>query len=263
MPAILFSSKAQASPTIASQLIPLGFDKKNETEWEFGRTRLIDAKVESMLDAPTSFETDYFIVLSKHRSEANLKSLTVHIPGNWDSADFGGDRRILNISYPGMQRILLRKMAEKNKKYGLGFNVAYEVDHHGPTIQKPIIFVEIGSTEAEWSNPVAGKIIAESVFESINEEKENRGQCENFFAAGGGHYAPKFTELALKKDFAFGHMLPKYRADSIAIDTFVQALEKNLEPVEKILIDRKGLNKEQRDKLLSLAREFGKDVLEA
>lgn len=261
MPVILFSSKVGASANIASHLFPLGFEQKANDEWLFEKTKLLDTKVEKILDVPTDFETDYFIVLSTHRSEAKMRSLTVHIPGNWDSAEMGGKPRTLNISHPSMQRALLLRMREKNNKCGLGFNVNFEVDHHGPTISKPIIFVEIGSGEAEWGNPLAGKIIAESVFECVC-KNEISTASETFFGAGGGHYAPKFTALASEKDYSFGHMLPKYKADSIAADTFSQALEKNLEKVEKIAMDKKGLSGEQKAKIKSLSNQFGMDILE-
>lgn len=266
MPAILFSSKITASRNIASELMKLGFEKTSENEWEFEKTRLIDTKADVILDVPTNYETDYFIVISPHRSEANLKSLTVHIPGNWDSADFGGKPRTLNFSYPSRQKILLQKMHGKNKKFGLDFSVNFEVDHHGPTIGKPIIFTEIGSSESEWKNPLAAKIIAESVFETICETQGAKSETGNpesktFFGVGGGHYAPVFSRYAIERDFGFGHMLPKYKADSIAGDTFGQAMEKNFEKVEKIMLDKKGVNKGQREKIEKLANEFGVEII--
>ncbi|MFA5076907.1 MAG: D-aminoacyl-tRNA deacylase [Candidatus Micrarchaeia archaeon] len=262
MPMILFSSNVPASANIASWLPGLGFERTDENKWIFEKTTLLDTKVQKILDVPTDSKTDYFIVLSPHRSEANLQSLTVHIPGNWDSAEFGGNPRTLNTSFPSLQKALLAKMHGKNKEYGLGFNVNYEVDHHGPTIGTPILFVEIGSSETEWKNPLAGKIIAESVFEAVcTNPCKNSESSEAFFGVGGGHYAPKFTSLALEKDFAFGHMLPKYRADSIGPDTFAQAMEKNLGKVEKIILDKKGASGEQKETIRLLAKERGIEIL--
>lgn len=261
MSIILCSSKCPASSNIFSNLLHLGFEEEREGEWVFEKIRMIDTKVDRMINVPTDFKTDYLIVLSSHRSQMQMQSLTVHLPGNWDAADLGGSPRTLNISYSSMQRFLLKKLAEKNKEYGLNFNVNFEVDHHGPTIDKPIIFIEIGSSEKEWSNTKAGRIVAETVFEAITEIKTGNSELETFFAVGGGHYAPKFTALALDKGYAFGHILPKYKADSIAQDTFTQAMEKNLEKVNRILIDDKGVNAAQRDRIKALANEFGYDTL--
>lgn len=261
MPTILFSSRAEiaeniASDNVAKELFPLGFEPSGEGEWKCGNARLIDTKFDRALNVSTNYDADYFVILSPHKSEMKLQSLTVHIPGNWDSADHGGAPRTLNTSYASRQRFLLRSLAEKNKKYGLNFNVNYEVDHHGPTISKPIIFVEIGSSEAEWKNPLAAKIIAESVFGLLDFNET----CESYFGVGGGHYGPLFTRYALEKDFGFGHMLPKYKCDSIAEDTFRQALEKNKEQPKAIMLDKKGVNKEQRENVEKLAGEFGFDI---
>ncbi len=265
IPSILFSSMTSvaenhASDNISRELMGLGFEPSGEGEWKCGKARLIDTKFDRSLNVPTDCEGDYFIVLSPHRSEMKLQSLTVHIPGNWDKAEHGGSPRTLNISYASMQKTLLQKMHWKNLKYNLGFNVNFEVDHHGPTISKPIIFVEIGSSEPEWKNPLAAKVIAESVFEAITEGGTRNSGQETFFGVGGGHYAPVFTRYAIEKGMAFGHMLPKYRADSIAEDTFRQALEKNVEPPAAILLDKKGVNKEQREKIEKLANQYGIEI---
>ncbi|MGB9719579.1 MAG: D-aminoacyl-tRNA deacylase [Candidatus Anstonellales archaeon] len=258
-PIIVFSSRNVASKNIAEHLVRLGFKKIGESEWKYKNIRLLDTRADSILNVPTDFEEDYMIVLSTHKSEMSLPTLTVHITGNWDSADFGGEPRTLNIAYAGKMLQILRYL----KKYGQeleksGWQVCYEVDHHGPTCKKPIMFVEIGSTEKEWRNKEAGKAVAKAVFDAMNKDEEQEF-C--FFGVGGGHYAPKFTKLALEKNMAFGHILPKYRADSIAEDTFRQAIEKNVERLKAIVLDWKGLNKEQRDRVVKLAEKFGIDII--
>ncbi len=278
IPAVLFSSDISktenaASSNIALELMKLGFGQKSENEWHCENAKLIDTKFARSFEVQTDFEADYFIVLSPHRSEAKFQSLTVHIPGNWDSAEHGGKPRTLNVSYASVQKSILQKMHSKNALYGLDFNVNFEVDHHGPTIKKPIIFVEIGSSEEEWKNPLAAKTIAESVFETINgketesESKIHKTETENpepgtFFGVGGGHYAPLFTKCAIEKNMSFGHMLPKYKADAIAEDTFRQAIEKNVEPITALLLDKKGVNKTQREKIEKLAKEFEMEIVQ-
>jgi D-aminoacyl-tRNA deacylase len=258
-PIVVFSSKNTASKNIAQHLLTLGFEKTGESEWRYKNIRMVDSKVDSILNVPTDFQEDYIIVLSTHKSEMSLPTLTVHIPGNWDSADFGGEPRTLNTAYAGKMLQILKGL----KKHGSeleksGWQVCYEVDHHGPTCKKPIMFVEIGSTEKEWKNEEAGMAVAKAVFDGINKDEEQEF-C--YFGAGGGHYAPKFTKLALEKNMAFGHILPKYRADSIAEDTFKQAVEKNVEKLKAVVLDWKGLNKEQRDRILSLAERFSVEII--
>lgn len=279
MVCILFSSKIEneeifASYNAALELMKFGFKQNGKNSWTFNEIKMIDTEFDRGFNVLTNFENfenfcsanrtnDFFIVLSPHKSKANFKSLTVHIPGNWNIADYGGNPRTLNIAYPTIQKALLMKMHEKNAKYKLDFSINYEVDHHGPTIEKPIIFVEIGSSVNEWKNQCAAKIIAETVFETINEKtNEKIKKQETFFGIGGGHYAPKFTKLAIEKDFAFGHILPKYSVDSIAQDTFQQAIEKSVEKIDGVAADKKGLNKNQYEKIKKLADEFAIKIVE-
>ncbi|MEW6529025.1 MAG: D-aminoacyl-tRNA deacylase [Candidatus Micrarchaeota archaeon] len=277
MPTLLFSSRTEiienfASYNVARELINFGFEQKTEIEWVYKKAKLIDAKFDRAFnvftgDISVDYNTDYFVVLSPHRSEAKLKRLTTHIPGNWNNAEYGGKPRTLNVSYPSKQRAILCALFEKNKKYKLNFEVNYEVDHHGPTISKPIpiIFVELGSSENEWKNQLAARAIAEAVFEVINEHNNQSSgqrseQCSErctYFGIGGGHYAPQFTKYSLREGFCFGHMLPKYNIDTITEATFKQAIEKNIEKIDGILLDKNGVNKEQRNKIERLASDFG------
>ena len=250
---ILFSSKNPASNNIAQRLVEMGFEEKGESEWMWKGHRMIDTKVDWILDVPTDFETDWLLVLSTHRSERKFPALTVHIPGNWDKAEMGGAPRTLNIAYASRMKDLLRALAKDNC---LGWSVNQEVDHHGPTCKLPIIFIEIGSSEEEWGNVKAAEIVAEAVMESINENK----LYPSYIGAGGGHYAPLFTKVMLEKEEAFGHILPKYQAANIGADTLKQAMEKNVEKVDTLIYEKKSFKAPERDKLFAIAKEIGLEV---
>ncbi|MCX6375745.1 MAG: SpoIIE family protein phosphatase, partial [Armatimonadetes bacterium] len=86
---ILFSSRNPASDNIAKRLMEMGFEEKGESAWEWHGHKMIDTKVDMILDVPTDFQTDWLLVLSTHRSEKKFPALTVHIPGNWDKAEMG------------------------------------------------------------------------------------------------------------------------------------------------------------------------------
>jgi len=254
---ILFSSKNAASKNMAEALSENWFSQKHEGEWGYGNHRLIDTKVESILDVPTDYETEGIVVLSTHKSQKEYPTLTVHVPGNWNNADFGGEPRTLNIVMASRMKEVLLGLGEGNKKYSLNWNVNLEVDHHGPTCEVPIMFVEIGSGEAEWKNPTAGKIGAEAVMRML----ESDSVYDSYFCVGGGHYSQKFTKLGLEDGKrASGHILPKYQAENIGSDTFTQAMEKSVEKVEGVLIEKKGVRKEQRDLIEQFAKEYGAEV---
>ncbi|MEM2138050.1 MAG: D-aminoacyl-tRNA deacylase, partial [Candidatus Anstonellaceae archaeon] len=99
---------------------------------------------------------DYYIFASTHKSASNTPALTVHTPGNWGSADLGGEPRKLNVAFGSKVKVIAQAMKRLAGMAGLGYQLAIEADHHGPTVSKPIIFVEIGSTEKEWNNETAG-----------------------------------------------------------------------------------------------------------
>ncbi len=194
-------------------------------------------------------DADLYIVLSPHRSASNLPCLTVHAPGNWGRAELGGVSRKLSIAPALYMRSALLSLMENPVE---GFEISYEVTHHGPSLNKPIFFIEVGSTSKEWNNKQALEAIAKVAEKVFLSEPESKTVAVGF---GGSHYAPKFTKLA--KDFAFGHMCPKYACDFVDFELFKQAIEKTYPEPELVLIDWKGLKGNQRRKIIAFAESFG------
>jgi D-tyrosyl-tRNA(Tyr) deacylase len=257
---ILFSSELcpenAASANPARILQGEWFSEKGG-ELRYGKHRLLGAKVKRILDVPVGFDSEGIVVLSPHRSEREYPALTVHVPGNWDAAQMGGEARTLNTVMAGRMREVLRGLHCGNEKHSLGWNVSMEADHHGPTCKSPIMFVEIGSSEREWGNPTAAKIVAEAVMRMLEWE----GGCEPYFCVGGGHYCPKFSKMGLGDgERAAGHVLPKYGVETLGMDTFSQAMEKCVEEVRGVLIEKKGVNAAQRGIVEKLAKEYGAEV---
>jgi len=209
----------------------------------------------NIIEIEPEIESNYFLYASPHKSEKQLPTFTAHYPGNWSDAGFGGDAKTLNIAYACKLKQILKFLHEKNSELELGWQVCAEVDHHGPTLKNkdlPLIFVEIGSTQKEWGNEIAGKIVAEAMFKSL---LRTEPKYPTYIAFGGGHYAPKFTDFILgrklldSQEIAISHICPKYKIDEIDEHMIVQAIQKTLEPVCGALIDKKGLSKEQRTKV--------------
>ena len=152
------------------------------------------------------------IFASRHASRSQKKTLSVHPIGNYGEALYGGKCQTLVPSAPLLMTRALRKLQEKNISHGLGYDVCYEVTHHGPYLFTPAFFIEIGSSALEWKNKVVAQIIAEVLLEIRHCNNKND---EVAIGIGGGHYAPRFTDIALKKKLAFGHMVPKYHQDCL------------------------------------------------
>ena len=205
-PLVVVSKGNEASQNIKSALLKLGkLEKKGESYWEcagFGMAEYDGSIIEIVPDR----EADYYIYASTHRSESEKPSFTVHTQGNWGSADFGGKERTLNIACPAKLKVALMKMKELSGA-SLRWDVCMEVDHHGPTLETPVFFIEIGSTEKEWGIPEAGEIVSRAIMAAV----ESREEFPAYVGFGGTHYTSKFTPIVLNSEKAIGHRIELVR----------------------------------------------------
>jgi len=124
----------------------------------------------------------------------------------------------------------------------IGYDVVTECTHHGPYLEKPILYIEIGATETEWRDSRAGKIIAQVVEHLVkNADEINSRQCVSAVAIGGLHTMPNFKKVILGSDVAIGHCCPKYMLEYLDIDLLLQAVDKSVPKSRLIVIDWKGL----------------------
>ena len=189
------------------------------------------------------------IFISRHRSKTGEPTLTTHPIGNYREAQFGGKTQTLSKSSPRLMTQLLRiikKNAEQEKLY---HKVCFEVTHHGPYMNIPTFFAEVGSVEEEWKKQKPADIVAKSVLElleSYHYEEDLPSDIPVLIGIGGGHYAPRFTDVVFEKKAAFGHMIPTYQIDAGNIDgeMFEKALQATPN-VTGVYIHRKALKKSQ------------------
>src|SRR5260370_14689980 len=109
------------------------------------------------------------IFVSKHVSSSGRAALTVHATGNvTKEAKFGGYPEEVSYVNPSIIRRALRALKAGVAKAGVQIEVTMEATHHGPTnLSMPVCFVEIGSGEKEWTDPVLGEIAANAVISAI------------------------------------------------------------------------------------------------
>jgi D-aminoacyl-tRNA deacylase len=198
------------------------------------------------------------IVLSRHRAESGRKTLSVHHPGNPTREAHGGEPLKLAIAYPALAWELLRAYARISSELGLeGYEVTLEATHHGPTgLRAPVVFIEIGSTEVEWRDEKARAAMAHAVAESLSRKP---GDCKAVSAIGGPHYPSRYTKASLEGDMCFGHIIARHSIRSEDIEVVVrQAIIRNHPtPVATLVVERKSLNREQRDIIGRVAGELG------
>jgi len=192
-----------------------------------------------------NIEADRFIFSTTHRSEAGTASFSVHAPGNWNRAEMGGQKREICIAMPTLMKQAYLKLKKQNNLEE--FNVTMECTHHGPYLEKPCMFIEIGSTEKQWTNQEAGRIVAQTITTVLasNKDRNTEKQYEVAFGVGGPHYCNNFNKILERTDIAVGHVCPKYALESLDEIMIKQGVEKSQEKVDFILLDWKGLGKEK------------------
>lgn len=148
-------------------------------------------------------DVDGIVVLSRHSSSSGKPTLTVHPIGNYRGNDMGGKAETLVRAMPHLMTGTLRRIAELNRDPA--YSVSFEVTHHGPYTDVPTMYLEIGSDESHWGDKAAAKVLIDSLLSA----EENDYPVA--IGVGGGHYAPRFTDLALSGKVDIGHMVPNYQ----------------------------------------------------
>ena len=236
-------SQFRENPVLSSMKQGPGFD------FYLIDTEIID---DSGIDKEKLNNYDFIIFASKHQSEKRERSLSIHAPGNWRNADFGGEPKKICKTSAQFQKQMFEKLNSNAKKHNLkDYKITLEATHHGPLIEKPCIFIEIGSSENEWRDRKAGFIIAITIRDLIKDFKVNPYN-EIAFGIGGPHYCPNFNKIQLNSNVALSHVIPQY-ALPLTEEMIKEALDKTTEEVDFAVLDWKGLGKtEQRQEVINI-----------
>jgi D-aminoacyl-tRNA deacylase len=198
---------------------------------------------------PEDFPNAELIVfLSRHRSESGKPTLSVHTPGNFADAELGGLPRTLSVAPAAAMRDALKTMAQLKTELKLAYEVSYECTHHGPSLNVPTMFVELGSTPQQWQDERAAKVVAEAAIQAVVKfDKTDRNAA---IGIGGTHYNARFTQLALDGKALFGHMIAKYALPNFDAEILRQCLERTFETVDHAILDWKGIKGDDKPKIL-------------
>ncbi|MCM2465395.1 D-aminoacyl-tRNA deacylase [Methanoculleus oceani] len=195
----------------------------------------IDGRLIYQEQVDEGVDADLIIFISRHSSAQPTPALTVHVTGNYEAADLGGEPGTLAPAAPAWMHAILRNLAARAPE---GYRVSYEVTHHGPTaLATPSLFVEIGSTATEWADPAAGRAVAESILSAAPLE------TINLIGFGGTHYAVRQTGIALSSRGAFGHIVPTRQIG--AINPGLLRMMQEAGSAVAAYIDKKSLSTDQ------------------
>ncbi|MGD0423009.1 MAG: D-aminoacyl-tRNA deacylase [Candidatus Bathyarchaeia archaeon] len=205
-------------------------------------------------------DIDCVIFASRHRSESNEPTLTVHWTGNCTSrSDFGGKPKTLSYTSPPRLRAALLTLDRFREERKLNYAVSLEATHHGPTeLEAPTLFVEVGSTEREWSDPQAISAASEAIWAAATAPVQGIPAV----GFGGGHYCNKQSAALRRKGYAFSHILSKYFFDEYDEEIVWAAFEKTLgERCQTAVLDWKGIRGPERRLLLGTLKERNIDIV--
>ncbi len=199
---------------------------------------------------------DFLVFASKHKSAKGEASLTVHAPGNWKNADYGGLSMKACPTSAFVIKYLFKELNKNAEVLKGKYNVTLEVTHHGPLTEIPCCFIEIGSSEKEWNDEEAGRVIADSILSLQNFDKNDFNWIP-VVGIGGPHYAPNFNKVQLDSDYAVGHIISEYSLP-LTESILKEAEEKTEEIIKEVLIDWKGCgNSESRERVLNIVKNSG------
>ncbi len=194
---------------------------------------------------------ELIVFASRHQAKDGTSRLCGHFSGNSGEAVMGGTPRELAVAAPGPLKSFVSNLAADPPG---GFEVTVEATHHGPTdLTVPSFFAEIGSTEAEWSDPDAGKAVARSI---LNIEDL---LAPVFLGFGGGHYVNRQNRLLIETKIAFGHLFSNYQVDDLDLSIVEEAASKS--GAVGAYLDRKSLRSAEKRKISDALDEIGIEIL--
>jgi D-aminoacyl-tRNA deacylase len=192
---------------------------------------------------------ELIIFISRHSSQSGMPTLSVHTPGNLGNAELGGLPQSVSIAPASAMQTALKTLMRQKEELNLNYEVSYECTHHGPSLNKPTMFVELGSSPPQWNDLRAAEAVANAAISAIATFSTRTSSA--VLGIGGTHYNQKFTRMALAGEAVFGHMISKYALCNVDSAMLRQCVEKTLEPVSLAFLDWKGIKSEDKPNLLT------------
>lgn len=204
------------------------------------------------------FKPDVVVFPSVHSAKSGIPALTVHPIGNYHEAQYGGEEGRLAPACPKLMSDTLRSI-RKNCDIP-DYNICFEVSHHGPFIETPTYFLEIGSDESCWGRKDAAEIQSK-----VLREVRELNDYPDVIGIGGGHYAPRFTELALSSKVNFGHMLPNYQMEGRDDEDIARCIKLALEAsnTKMAYLHRKSMKGAQAARIIALGESVGCEFMKS
>ncbi|MFW9946335.1 MAG: D-aminoacyl-tRNA deacylase [Candidatus Odinarchaeota archaeon] len=204
---------------------------------------------------------DFLIFASRHTSKTARPALLTHTTGNWsENIEFGGQKLDISKSSALLHKAGFFSLIEQALIQSLeNFVIDIEVTHHGPTsLEKPLVYMELGSSKKEWRDNIAGKIIAYAIVNTIFKYRKFKEESQDKVGLGfgGTHYAPNFNRLIRTKNIAMSFICPKYFIQNLDHKMVEKMIKNTYEDIDFFIIDWKGTNSDDKKHLIPILEEF-------
>ena len=200
---------------------------------------------------------NFFIFATKHKSQEARRTLSIHAPGNWNKAELGGQDNKVCLTSAFFLKHLFITLNQEKEKANLDYEITMEVTHHGPYLGKPCCFIEIGSSEEQWKDEEAAKIIARTINKAIKTFDQAKNQkWKAAIGLGSKHYCPNLNKIQLNSNYALSHIIPNY-ALPVTQGIIEEAINKTQEKVEIAILDWKGMPGRDRQEAVKLLNQLG------
>ena len=235
----------------------------------------------------TGSKLDEILVLSKHVSASETPALTLHaigVPGEIPHGNRAKSGGITGTVVPPstkfghlfrtMQRIAIEHKLDEE------YDITLETTHHGPLLNKPTLYLEIGSTVDRWTDHRAARVWAETISHCLGLEGQRAlnwdGSGDVMLGLGGGHYAPRHKSVISQTEVWVGHLLANYalvfeepKGDETPLGPWRHSVIVALESTRQAFpggdvfahLDRKSFKGWQRQALSNLLSDLGVPVL--
>ena len=260
--AIITSASDAAGASIKAQLLRnYGFEKASGEDFDgFDVYSLpiedCEARLFTIAGESTRYErideriaAGMFVFATRHFSKAGIPALTTHSVGNWSRAELGGKDQTICHTSPSLLKLFLQNLAAVAKSEDYTGEVVQESTHHGPYLEKPAVFIEVGSTEQQWKDAHLASMVADSLIGGLGDYSvlgEHGEKHEPVVALGGPHYASNLRKLMLDSQYAIGHICPKHHLQSLTPELLRQAMDSCFpQKAAAVALDWKGLGTEK------------------
>ncbi len=186
--------------------------------WWMDEGCLWEDDLDKRWEAETGEKPTEVIFPSRHSAASGNASLTLHPIGTMQVPenvvpDYGG--KAADCPPPNPRIAAWWREMNRVASNLDDFDLSLETTHHGPWIETPSLFIEIGSTAETWGHKNAAEILAGIIFRGLGLDGgkglgtwQESGQV--VVTLGGGHYAPRGNLLGLHDNVWIGHMLATY-----------------------------------------------------